>query len=535
MNELQSDHPVRQLNISDYLGILKRRKWVIVVTVALVTILAVFFSMREQRIYRATGQVLLNRQDIAANVTGTAQDPTLSEDPARYAATQASVARSPAVAQLALAKAKISNRTAGQLLAESSVTPNPTADLLDFTVNDPDPATAAVLVNAYAAAFAAYKLQLDATALTKARRELIAQIAALKAKGEQGTAQYRNLVASEQQLHTMQLLQSTDTVLSHAVSGFQVRPTPKRDALLGFGFGLVLGIGLAFALEAIDRRVRTEEGAEEELGLPLLARLPKPPARLRNRFGLSMIDEPSSSHAEGIRRMATSIHFANSDPRASILMVTSALQQEGKSTTVANLAVALAREGHSVALVDLDLRQPTLASLFGITQLTGVTDVVLKRLDVDEALVWIGLSERDGESPTAQNGRASARGSLAVLPSGPLPASPGEFVASNAIASRILAPLRERFDYVLVDSPPMCVVGDASTLSACVDALIVVLRLGLVDHSAVRDLKRQLKASPAPTLGFVLAGADKADAYGYYGSTPSNGTRSDIRTRRTRA
>ena len=123
---------------------------------------------------------------------------------------------------------------------------------------------------------------------------------------------------------------------------------------------------------------------------------------------------------------------------------------------------------------------------------------------------------------SAAGGKAT-RGVLAVLPSGPLPATPGEFVASDAITARVLAPLRQRFDYVLLDSPPTNVVRDASTLSACVDGLIVVVRLGVVDRGAIRDLKRQLAASRAPTIGFVIAGVEKTEAYGYSGSPKSSG------------
>lgn len=522
MTDLHSGHSEQQRSLGDYLAILRRRKLVVIVTAFLVTGLTVAFSLHQQRIYRASASVLLSRADLAANVTGTPLDPSLTEDPARYAATQASVARSGAVATVALANAKISNRSPGALLAESTVTPSPTADLLQFTVDDPDPVMAAQLVNAYAAAYADYKLRLDTTALTRARTQLKTQIAALRRQGAQATAQYKNLVNSEQQLHTMELLQSTDTVLNHPASGSQVKPTPKRDALLGLGFGIVLGVALAFLIEALDRRVRSEEAAEQMLGLPLLARLPDPSERVRSRFALSMIADPSSSHAEGIRRLATSIHFANLDPRAQVIMMTSALQREGKSTTVANLAVALARSGHRVALVDLDLRQPTLASLFGITQLTGTTDVVAQRIDVQKALVPIDLSRLDDGVPSAAGGKSS-HGMLAVLPSGPLPATPGEFVASDAITTRVLAPLRQLFDYILVDSPPMCVVGDASTLSARVDAVIAVLRLGVVDRGAIRDLKRQLVASPAPAIGFVIAGVERTEAYGYSSSPKSSG------------
>ncbi len=516
MTDSYPDAAAQQRNLTDYLRVLRRRKWVIVFTTVLVALLTVGFSLREQKAYQASAQVLINRQDLASTVTGTPQDPTLSEDPGRYAATQASVARSPTVAEMAIKQAKVNGISAGGLLAESSVTPNPNADLLLFTVNDANPLAAAQLVNAYAAAYANYKLALDTASLTQARDQLIAQMATLRANRATGTAQYANLADSEQRLHTMQLLQAKDIVLGNPTSGVQVKPTPKRDGLLGFGFGLVLGVGLAFMLEALDRRVRSEDEVERELELPLLARLPEPPRRLRERFGLTMIHDPTSAHADASRRLATAVGFANPDHPPRVVIVTSCMQREGKSTTVANLAVALARSGHKVALIDLDLRQPTLASLFGIHQLTGLTDVAVRTTALDDALVPVEPAQTDPR--LAPGGRLEdLEGSLEVLPSGPLPASPGEFIASEALAERVLSPLRRRFDYVLIDTPPMCVVGDALTLSARVDAVILVTRLGLVSRAALQDVKRQLAATPAAKLGFVATGAATTAAYGYGG------------------
>jgi capsular exopolysaccharide synthesis family protein len=345
---------------------------------------------------------------------------------------------------------------------------------------------------------------------------------------------------SEQQLHTMQLLQSADTVLGHPTAGVQVKPTPSRDALVGLGFGIIVGVGLAFAVEALDRRLRSEDEIEDELDLPLLARIPHPPSGQRERVRVTMLGAPRSAYSEGVWRLATSIGFVSPDDPVKALMVTSAVQREGKSTTVANLAVALARSGHSVVAIDLDLRQPTLASLFNIHRLSGLTDVVVKKADLDEALVPVELPPM---SPAQQPpGEQALQGSLHILPTGPLPVSPGEFVASDSLAARVLAPLRRRFDYVLVDSPPMCVVGDASTLSPRVDAIVVVTRLAVLNRPSLRDLKRQLAAAPARKLGSVITGVDVPPAYGYAGyyeptleGAASNGTRPASRAPRTPA
>jgi succinoglycan biosynthesis transport protein ExoP len=529
MTATMSEQPERQLDLSDYGRVLKRRKWTVLAITILGTALAVILSLRQAKVYQASAQVLISTQSLSAPVTGgVTVNPAFTEDPARYATTQASVARDVAVAQLAIADARLGDRSAAGLLANSSVTSNPNADILIFTVNDASPSDAAALASAYAAAFTAYDLHLETSPLQNARNELDSRLAALRAPNNQNPALYKSLVASEQQLHTMQLLQSRDTVISQSKLGAQIKPTPKREALLGLGFGLLLGLAVAFLLDGVDKRVRLEDDVEHALGLPQLGRLSEPPHRLREKPGLTMLTAPMSRHADAVRRLVTSVEFSNPDAETQMLMITSASEREGKSTTAANLAVALARRGHAVVLVDLDLREPSIASIFDVSQLVGLTNVVMRQAELDEALFAVPLWSP--APPFASRPDAtSLRGHLDILPTGPLPANPGEFVTSKAIVSRVLEPLRERFDYVIVDAPPMSVGGDAATLAARVDALIVVARLGVVRRDALADLKRQLDAIRTPALGFVLTGAKHSGGYGYgYYSTAGRENRSDL-------
>jgi succinoglycan biosynthesis transport protein ExoP len=529
---------VRQRGLTDYLRIFRRRKWYIIGTTILVAALAVALSLRQQRLYQAQSQVVLSRLDIAGSITG-AQNPSLSEDPARYAATQASIARSSPLAQLAIKESGVPGRTESSLLKDSSVTPSSTADVLDFIVQDRSPATAAKLAYAYATAFVAYQLQLQTNALSRARRQLKQQLSRLARLGLSQSPAYRRLANSEQQLHTMQLLQSQDTVLNHPARGSQVQPTPRRDGLLGVAFGVLIGLGLAFAAEALDRRVRTVEEVEEQLGLPVLARIPT--TARRHGHGIAMIDQPRSPYAEALRRLATSIVFSNPDRPARMLLFTSALEREGKSTTLANLGVALAALGNRVVLVDLDLRRPALPSFFGVHQLTGLTDVAVGRKPLDAALVQVGFlnltwDDEEGDDPSD----LPPCGSLHLLPTGPLPPNPGEFVASEALAARVLAPLHKKADYILVDSPPACAFGDAARVSAQVDAVVVVTRIGVANRSALQDLRRQLAAAPVPPLGLVVVDDNPPGIAGYaryfkYGYTPRslNGkTRKSLPARR---
>jgi Mrp family chromosome partitioning ATPase len=212
-------------------------------------------------------------------------------------------------------------------------------------------------------------------------------------------------------------------------------------------------------------------------------------------------------------------------------MITSSVEQEGKSTTVANLAVALARAGQRVALVDLDLRRPFIDRFFDLRFRPGLTQVALGHATLDEALIPVAIPDPvdphanqangNGKANGNGNGVISTAGVLNVMIAGPMPPNPGEFVGSNALVE-ILDELRERFDTVLVDAPPSLQVGDAMAISARVDAMMVITRLNVVRRPMLTELARLLAHSPAQKLGFIVTDAHSEADYGYgdgyYGS-----------------
>jgi capsular exopolysaccharide synthesis family protein len=225
-----------------------------------------------------------------------------------------------------------------------------------------------------------------------------------------------------------------------------------------------------------------------------------------------VLNDPNSAEAEPFRVLRTSIDFANLDRAAQTIMVTSALEKEGKSTVVANLAVAYARAGKTISLVDLDFRRPAVARFFRIDEIPGVTDIALEGINLVDAWHSIALSQR-----IDFGGPSSANGMLRVLPAGTKPPHPGEFVGTNAL-SRVLERLRNGTDLVLIDTPPLLHVGDSMTLSARIDAMIVVTRSNVIRRPILRELRRLLAASPAVKLGFVLTGAEREEGgYGYGG------------------
>jgi capsular polysaccharide biosynthesis protein len=554
----RDDNP---LTLADYLSILWRRKWILVALPLVAGIVAYAITDNGTPAYQANALVLLNRADVVSGVTNT-QDPAVF-DSTRFLTTQANIARSPALANRVADASDIPGLTAGAVLGSSTVTPEPDSDLLRFSVSTPNPDAAVRIANTYATEFTKFKTELDTVRVDNALREIRSRLRSLEARGQSEGAAYQALTQYQSQLMIGRLLLTDSaSVLEPAAGASEIGATPQRNMIAGVLLGLVLALGIAFVAEALDRRVRTEDEIEEALGLPLLGRVARPPHHVQKTNRPVMLVEPLSAYSETFRRLRTNIEFVNTERRARTIMITSAVPKEGKSTTAANIAIAFARAGSRVALVDLDVRLPTQHTLFGVRPDHGIAEIVLNDEPLERALQRIALPPLERTLEATGNGRrvappTSARWSPTTLPKRPslslstpasgrpeadtflhllvggrVPRAHGEFLHDERITS-ILRELGESFDIVLVDSPPLLAVGDAMALSAKVDAIVVVTHLG-IRRPVLDELSRQLQNCPATPLGFVVTGVAQPDGYGYgygYGATVSQLERTAERSR----
>ncbi len=272
-------------SLREYLGVLRRRRWIVLQAVVLVPLAVLFFSLRQSPLYQASAAVLVNQQNPVQAITGTG-DGSATANPERVLQTQAQLAANPLVARRVLRAAKLKDVTVLDFLSRSSVQAQLNSDLLIFSVTDGVAARAVRLATLYGRAFASYRRQLDTTTLKRADAELKKRIASLESANQAGTAQYQSLLEQEQKLGTAITLQTSNvSLVKTPLAATKIRPKPVQSGLIGFALGLVLGVVLAFLWEALDTRVRTTEEVEHALGIPLLARIPTPPRWLQRTDG----------------------------------------------------------------------------------------------------------------------------------------------------------------------------------------------------------------------------------------------------------
>lgn len=510
--------PDHTIALRDYLEVIRRRKWIVLFFAVLVPAAAIALSLAQKPVYEGSAQVLLSRENLANSLTGVT-DPNASLEQGVFVQTQAELARVPEIANRVIERLDLT-ASSDEFLADSEVATGADSEILTFKVRSEEPEVAMDAATEYAQQFTAYRGELDTESIADARAEVSDRLRALEEAGDASGSLYSDLVKQEQRLSTMETLQTSGAqVVQTADEAPQVAPKTMRNGVLGLLLGLVVGLGVAFLREALDTRVRSSDEIAARLGLPLLGRIAEPPKKVRSNDELVTAVQPVGPDAEAYRILRTNLEFAMLDRDIRSIIVTSALPGEGKSTTAGNLALTFARAGKRVALVDLDLRRPYLARFFGLGGKPGVTEVALGRTPLERALAQVPLlpvaasDASNGGAPTAAVAPDGA-GRLQVLPSGIVPPDPGEFVSSPRLRE-VLRQLGQRADLILIDVPPVLQIGDAMTLSAQVDGIVVVTNLTMLRRGAVTELHRVLGSTPAAKLGFVLTGAEAEPSFRY--------------------
>jgi len=309
------------------------------------------------------------------------------------------------------------------------------------------------------------------------------------------------------------------------VPSVPAEPNVPRRLAFGMALGLATGIGLAFLSEGLDNTVRTPDQAQLISALPSLGMIPLGSTTgvalsTRPRLSLASSGEkeivelvthsrPQSQMAEAYRALRTSLLLTKLGAPPKVIVITSALPQEGKTTTSLNCAIVLAQKGSRVLLIDADLRRPSIHKVFGMALKSGLSNVLTGNATLSQAVT---------SSPLVPG--------LFVLPSGTPPPNPAELLASTNM-KEILTELREHYDHIVVDTPPALSVTDAVIMSTWADAVVLVIRSGQTTKHALRRSRDALMMVNAPVAGVLLNAADlqSPDYYYYYEYQSKYGSR----------
>src|SRR3954447_4118297 len=534
-----------ELDLRSHLAVLRRRRMTIFVTAAAILVVAVLVSTIQRAQYRATSEVLL-QQSQSAQVLNPTQQQNAVNDQARVQ-TEIEVMRSRSIVDAVT-----------QVLGE-----RPTVDIeakgdtnvVSISAEDGSKEEAAHIAQTYADTYIKVRrdqvvtdllaaasqvqdqidqingqitdLNAEVTALNNriaatddptVRQDLAAQRDQLQASNaSQIQGLQTRLTTYTGQLQNLQLAGNLNgtgpgQIVSDAeVPSSPVSPKPIRNGLIALFVGLLLGVGLAFLRDYLDDTIKSKDDVDAALGgLAVLTLVPqveewKDPSLPQ----LVTVRAPKSPAAEAYRTLRTSVQFVGLERPLKLIQVTSPAAAEGKTTTLANLAVALAQAGKRVVMADCDWRRPRVESFFGVRNDLGFTNVVVGESTLADAVQVI-----------------PSQPLLAVLPAGPPPPNPSELLGTRHTAD-LLRTLAEEVDYVLVDSPPILPVTDGIIIAGIVDATIMVVTANSTTKRESQRALELLEQVSAPLIGAVLNGVDGSGSgygrgYGYsYGHDPA--------------
>lgn len=494
------------LSLEQVMGVLRRRALLIVLCVILAAGGAYGYSKHQTKQYTATASLVFNNNQLGQQLAGLPATSSNNQ--------QAQQNTNLKLVQIGDMAAKTAARLGHGLTEEAvsanvSVSAQAESNIVEVSVANTSPALAAAIANTYTAQFVKEQQNSNHQYYSSALALVNKQLAALSPRQRVSTAALA-LENRAQSLGVLAELRSGSVQIAHVAKVPTSPSSPKvsRNTLLGAILGLLLGLGVAFLLERLDRRIREPKDLEAVYGLPLLGVVPESAALARSgrRGGQAQVALPPNE-AEVFHLIRAHLRYFNVDRELRTLMVASAAPGDGKTTVAHHLAAAAARMGSRVLLVETDLRRPTLSRQLDIPAGPGIADVLIGAISMSEATQSIELNGPDGDG--------ARRRTLDVLVAGAaLPPNPGELIESRAMEA-VLRQAKSAYDLVVIDTPPLTAVSDAFPLLGKVDGVIVVGRVGRNRRDVAERLHETLTGADAPLLG-VIANGFKASGRGSY-------------------
>jgi succinoglycan biosynthesis transport protein ExoP len=496
------------MELKQYFGVVKKWWWLAVACVLIASVSSYLGTRQMPRIYSATTTLMVGQAMQQANPSS--QDIWLSQQLAQTYTTM--VKRKPILEAAAQALGLEYIPSAGNVSARVVTG----SQLLEITVLDTDPERARILADEIATQLIK-QTPTDSPEAQERRDFVQQQLKDLEDKIETTKAEIeeeQKSLDAANSARAIQQYQSNITALQQKLSSYQstyasllttvqgginyvtvvepastptvpISPNVSQTVLLAAAIGLALALGGAFLIEYLDDTVKTPEEATQLTGLPALGAI----ARIEGKTDeerLIAVHHPLSPIVEAYRVLRTNIQFSAIDKPLKTLMITSPAPSEGKSVTLANLAVVMAQSGLKVIAVDTDLRRPVQHHIFKVSNDSGLSDGVLHTNP--------GIMEH--VQPTQVE-------NLWLLPSGTLPPNPAELLGSKRMGE-IIEELKANADLVIFDTPPALLVTDAAVLATRVDGVLLVNDAGVTRRAMSQRAVQELRRTHAPLLGLVL-------------------------------
>ncbi len=517
-------------NLERAVGVLRRRMPLILLCFVLAAGAAFAVSNRQTKKYTATASLVFNNNQLSQQVAGL-QAVGNGGSQAPQQQTNLKLAQLGDMAEKTaglLAGTKTATPLARELTKDKvtedvSVSAQGESNIVDVAATATSSALAAEIANTYTTVFVKEQQSSNHAYYSSALKLVEKQLRTLSPKQRVGTAGLA-LQDRAQSLGVLAELKNGNVEVAQAATVPTSPSSPKtsRNTALGGVLGLLLGLGLAFLLERLDRRIREPKDLEGIYGLPLLGVVPESSALARSGRAGSGTEKQKQNkqlpagEAEAFHLIRAHLRYFNVDRELRTLMVASAAPGDGKTTVARHLAAAAARMGSRVLLLEADLRRPTIAQQLDVQSGPGVSDVLIGAVSLSEATQMIDLD------PASDDGGGRM---LDVLVAGAaLPPNPGELIESHAMEG-LLEQAKAEYDLVVIDTPPLTAVSDAFPLLGKVDGVIIVGRVGRNRRDVAQRLHETLMGAGAPLLGVIANGfkARRNAPYSYdynYSYTP---------------
>jgi len=499
------------------LGVLRHRMPLIVLCVVVVAGAAYGFSRQQTKSYTASASLIFNENPLSEQIAGL---PGSSANSTTLMAEEASNIERVKGGSVAAQTASILGRgvTEAKVIESLTVGGQGESDVVVVSATTTSPVLAAKIANTYVKLFVkkqqSANLQYYKSALAIVNR----QLAELSSRQRTGSGSVELEDRAQKLRFLVDLKEANVQVAAEATAPTSPSsPKTSRNTGLGVVLGLLIGLALAFTLERLDRRVKEPEDLELIYQLPLLGTVPQSAAL--SRYARQKTRKPAvlpPAEAEAFSLIRARLRFFNVDRDICTIMIASPESGDGKTMIACRLAEAAARLGTQVLLLELDLRRPTFAQQLDIEPGPGVADVLAGGASLEEAIQSIHL-------PAMPGGESGGR-ALDVLAAGAvLPPNPAELIESRAMDA-LLEQAKARYEFVVIDTPPLTVVSDAFSLLTKVDGVVIVGWVRRTRRDAASRLHQVLASSDVPLLG-VIANGSKVDGPGAYAS-PEDGASS---------